>query len=154
MNHMRAKQSEGYDIYDYASVNYNAGGGAEVAYAAGTQSRAAVPGLTLDSATWPVSETYPAALPFFPGFACPHDAQKTLVLSTTNCLIRLVTRNLVARWVAALAAGAPFSLWPIPTVQVALPANTWVTFDDKWAVLYVVGAPAAQAGSLYVKASG
>jgi hypothetical protein len=154
MNELKARQGEGYDLYDYAVVAYNAGGGAEVAYVAGAQARAAVPGLTLDNAVWPITETFPAVPPFFPGLGCPHNAQNTELISTTPTLIRLVSREMVIRWMLSLTAGAPFSAWPIPTVQIQIPANTLKTIPDKWAVLYVVAQPAQLAGTLRIKTSG
>lgn len=155
MNNLRTKQSEGYEFYDYASINFNAGGGAETAYVAGTNARASVPGLgALDAAVWPISETYPVVFPFFPGLVCPHDAQDTHFYSSVPCLLRLVTRNDVTRWMLALLAGAPWSAWPIPKVQIQLRANVDYTFPDKWAILYVVAQAAQQGGTLMVKASG
>lgn len=155
MNDNKSKQVEGNDFYDFAVVAYNAGGGVEVAYIAGTNARAAIPLLGAgDAAIWPISETYPVVFPFFPGLACPHDAHSTLLRATSNVLIRLVSRDTVTRWIAALIAGAPFSAWPIPTVQIQLPANTWFTLPDKWALLYVVAQPAQLAGNLIIKASG
>src|SRR3990170_2787598 len=139
MNDIKSKQIEGNDFYDFANIAYNAGGGLETAYIVGTNARAAIPLLGVgDAAIWPISETYPAVPPLFPGLACPHNAQSTLIRATSPVLIRLVSRELVARWFGTLLAGAPFSLWPIPTVQIQLPANTWFTLPDKWAVLYVV----------------
>ena len=155
MNKVKSSQGAGYDFYDFAAINFNAGGGAEVAYVAGTNARASVPGLgVLDAAIWPISETYPVVFPFFPGLACPHDAQDTHFYSSVPCLLRLVTRNDVTRWMLALAAGAPFSAWPIPKVQIQLRANVDYTLPDKWAVLYVVAQAAQAAGTLMVKASG
>jgi hypothetical protein len=154
LNDPKARQGEGYDFYDYAVVAYNAGGGLEVPYIAGTRARATVPALTLDNAVWPISETFPAALPLFPGLNCPHNAQNTELISTSATLIRLVSRETITRWLASLAAGAPFSVWPIPMVQMQVPANTLKTIPDKWAVLYVVAQPAALAGNLRIKASG
>lgn len=155
MNEDKTKQIEGNDYYDYANVNYNAGGGAEVAYIVGTNARAALPLLGVaDAAIWPISETYPAIPPLFPGLACPHNSHSTLIRATSPILIRLVSRELVTRWIASLIVGAPFSAWPIPTVQIQLPANTWFTLPDKWAILYVVAQPLQLAGILTVKASG
>jgi hypothetical protein len=155
MNEPKARQGEGYDLYDYAVVAYNAGGGVEVPYVAGAQARAAIPGLGVgDTAVWPISETFPAVPPFFPGLGCPHNAQNTEIISTTPTLIRLVSREMIFRWLLSLAAGAPFSAWPIPTVQIQVPANTLKTIPDKWAVLYVVAQGGQLAGTLRIKASG
>jgi hypothetical protein len=154
MNEPKARQGEGYDFYDFASINFNAGGGAEVAYVAGANARAAVLGLLLDAAIWPISETLPAVPPIFPGLGVPHDAQDTHFYASQPCLLRLVNRNTIMRWILALAAGAPWSAWPIPVVQIQLRANVDYVYPDKWAVLYVVAQAAQQAGTLMVKASG
>lgn len=155
MNDTKSKQIEGYDFYDSAAIAYNAGGGVETAYVAGVNARAAIPGLGIgDAAIWPISETYPAVVPIFPGLACPHDAQNTLLRSTSPVLIRLISRELVARYYASVIAGAPFSAWPIPIVQIPLRAAVDYTIPDKWAILYVVAQPAQLAGTLTVKASG
>jgi len=154
MNELRSRQDEGYDFYDDAVIAYNAGGGAETAYIAGTQARAAIPGLTLDNAVWPISETFPAVPPLFPGLACPHNVQSVELRSTTPVLVRFVSRELVARWMLSLLAGAPFSAWPIPMVQIQIPAATLKTYTDKWAILYVVAQVGQLAGTLQIKASG
>ena len=155
MNDTKGRQGEGYDFYDFAAINFNAGGGAEVAYIAGANARAAIPGLgALDAAIWPISETFPAIPPFFPGLGIPHDAQDTHFYSSQPCLLRLVNRSTIMRWMLALAAGVPFSAWPIPVVQIQLRANVDYVFPDKWAVLYVVAQLGQQAGTLTVKASG
>jgi hypothetical protein len=154
LNDIKARQGEGHDFYDYAVVAYNAGGGAETEYLAGANARAALPALVLDNAVWPVSETYPAVPPLFPGLGCPHNAQNTEIISTTPTLIRLVSREMVTRWIFSIIAGAPFSAWPIPVVQIQVPANTLKTIPDKWALLYVVAQPAQLAGTLSIKASG
>jgi hypothetical protein len=154
MNELKGRQGEGYDLYDYAVVAYNAGGGAEVAYIAGTQARAAIPGLTLDNAVWPITETFPAVPPLFPGLGVPHNAQNTELRADTAVLVRLVSREMVTRWMLSLLAGAPFSAWPIPMVQIQIPAATLKTIPDKWAVLYVVGQVGQLAGNLQIKASG
>ena len=154
MNDGKSRQGEGYDFYDYDELAFNALGGLEVAYIVGTNARAAMPGMgALDAAVWPISETYPAIPAVgFPGLGCPHDAQNTLFYTDQECVIRLVSRGLITRWVASVVAGAPFSAWPIPVVQVTIPATTWITLPDKWAVIYVVGT--GLAGTLVIKPSG
>lgn len=155
MNELKGRQGEGYDFYDFAAINFNAGGGAEVAYVAGTNARAAIPGLGVgDAAIWPISETFPPIPPFFPGLGMPHNTQDTHFYSSVPCLLRLVTREDIFRWMLALLAGAPFSAWPILKVQIQLRANVDYTYPDKWAVLYVVAQVGQQAGTLMVKASG
>lgn len=155
MNEIKSRQGEGYDFYDLALFNYNGVGGAETEYVVGTDARAALPGLGVgDAAAWPISETFPAVPPFFPGLACPHNAQSTTFRATTDVLIRLVSREMVTRWLLALQAGAPFSLWPIPSLQMIFAANTTYTISDKWALIYVVGGPAAAVGTIWIKSSG
>ena len=154
MNDTRGRQGEGYDFYDFAAISFNAGGGAEVAYIVGTNARVAVPGLLLDNAIWPVSETFPAIPPLFPGLAMPHNAQDTHLYSSQPCLLRLVTREDIFRWMRALATGVPFSAWPIPKVQIQLRQNVDYVYADKWVILYVVAQAAQLAGTLYMKASG
>ena len=154
MNESKSSQLEGYDFYDQAEIAFNAAGGAEVFYIAGTNARVALPGLgALDNAIWPISETYPVVAPFFPGLACPHDAQITRLSATAPCLVRYVSRSLVGRWVAAFFAGAPFSPWPILPVQEIIPANTTFMIQDKWAILSVIGSGIG-GGTLFAKASG
>lgn len=155
MNDIKSRQGEGYDFYDAAIIVYNAGGGAEVGYVVGTNARAAVPGLGVgDQAIWPVSETFPVIPPIFPGLALPHDAQDTHFYASSPCFIRLVSKNDVIRWMLALQAGAPWSAWPIPKMQIPLRANVDYVYADKWALIYVVAQPGMAAGTLSVKASG
>jgi hypothetical protein len=155
MNETKSRQGEGYDFYDLGLFAYNAAGGLETEYVVGTNARAALPGLGVgDNAAWPVSETIPVIPPIFPGLILPHNAQNSMLRATTDILIRFVSRELVMRWLFALQAGAPFSIWPIPTLQVTYPANQWFTVPDKWALLYVVAAPGQPAGVLWVKSSG
>ena len=155
MNDTKGRQGEGYDFYDFAAINFNAGGGAEGAYIVGANARAAVPGLGVgDAAIWPISETFPAIFPIFPGLGMPHNAQETHFYASVPCLLRLITKDDIFRWMLALQAGAPFSAWPIPKVQIQLRATTEFIYSDKWAILYVVAQPAQLAGTLMVKASG
>lgn len=153
MRERKSRQGEGYDFYDYDELAFNAVGGVEVAYIAGTNARAAIPLMLLDAAIWPISETYPA-IPAqgFPALGCPHDAQDTQIFSDEPVDIRLVSRELIQRWTASVVAGAPFSVWPIPILQVTYPANAWFVLPDKWAIIYAVGVDVG--GTLLIKASG
>jgi len=155
MNELKSRQGEGYDFYDLGVFAYNAAGGVEIEYVVGANARAALPGLGAgDAAAWPISETVAAIPPLFPGLAIPHNAQDTMIHATTDVLIRLVSREMVARWLLALRAGAPFSVWPIPSLQLTYPANQWFTISDKWVLMYVVAAPAQPAGVIWIKSSG
>jgi len=113
-----------------------------------------MPGMgVLDNAVWPISETYPAIPALgFPALGCPHNAQNTLFYADVPCLIRMVSRELIARWLASAVLPPPFSAWPIPLVQVLIPATTWITLPDKWAILRVVSDGVD--GTLIVKTSG
>ena len=152
MRERKSRQGEGYDFSDYEEILFNAGL-PPLVYIAGANARAAVPLMLLDEAIWPISETYPA-IPAegFPALGCPHNVQNTLFYSDQECQIRLVSRELIARWVASVVAGAPLSVWPIPVVQITIPATTWITLPDKWAIIYVVGTGAI--GTLNIKMSG
>ena len=155
MNENKGRQGEGYDFYDYDELAFNAvAPAAEVAYIAGANARAAMPGMgVLDFAVWPISETYPAIPAVgFPGLGCPHNAQNTLFYADVPCLIRMVSRELITRWLVSAVPPPPFSAWPIPTVQVLIPATTWITLPDKWAIIYVIGTGVA--GTLIIKTSG
>lgn len=133
---VKSRQTEGYDFYDYAEVAFNPAGAVEVNYIVGTNQNLAIAG------AWP-SQTglYPPNRGYL-----PFDAQNTMFYATQPCLIRLINNALAAQQaIGVLPAGLP--------VQIAVPANVWFTFPDKWFSLLVVGSGAA-GGTLTIKASG
>ena len=136
VDQIKSRQTEGYDLYDYAEVAFQAAGGVEAVYLVGTRQNALIQG------AWP-SQTgvylpNPAYLPF--------DAHSTQVYATVPCFIRLINNALTAQMVGGiLPLGLP--------VQIAIPAGAWFNLPDKWWMMQIIGSGVA-GGTLSIKSSG
>lgn len=136
MDLLKSKQSEGYDLYDYAEVPFNPAGGVNVQYAVGARQNAAIQG------AWPSQTGLYLPNPLYG----PFDAQNTQVYATQPCLIRLISNALVAQQLRGIL---PFGL----PVQIAVPTGVWFTLPDKWWLMQIIGSGVA-GGILMIKASG
>lgn len=113
---LRVLAREGYSLYDYAEIAFQAMGGAVATYVVGTNQNAAISG------AWPMLEA-----------SLPYNAQRLELLATQDCFVMIASAELIAAQAAGtLPAGTP--------VAIRILRGVSRTILAKCAVLYVIGA--------------